>query len=125
MTDDLIFTTLGPLVASRCYPIVFPQKPLPVWPAIRFTRVGGTIYPDACGAGDDSTDDQRFQVDIVATTLDELTDTVTGLVPLARAAMALLTVPTVLQAPPAFEYDPETKTYRAVMDFICYGSSPP
>ena len=41
-----------------------PGKP-PVWPAIRYTPVGGTITPDACGGGTAFTDDQRVQVDCI------------------------------------------------------------
>jgi hypothetical protein len=102
------------------YPDVFPQPPAaPVWPALRYTLAGGTIYPDLAGAGDDDGDDVRVQIDAVAETSLARRE----LWAAVREAMQGLDPPAVLQGPPVFSYDSETKTWRAMGDFIVYGSS--
>lgn len=118
----MIFDALGPLVGDRCWPVMIPQEEglPPVWPAIRYTPVGGTIIPDACGGGTAYTDDQRVQIDCIAVTYKAAG----ALCELARAAMEALTVPTVADGPPIYEYDSETQTFRAIQDFTIYGSSP-
>lgn len=102
------------------YPDVFPEAPaMPVWPALRYTLAGGTIYPDLAGSGDEDGDDVRVQIDAVAATSlarRELWNAV-------RDAMKGLDPPAVLQAPAVFSYDSETKTWRAMGDFILYSSS--
>ncbi len=121
--DAIIFAALGPLVEDRCWPVMIPQekgKP-PVWPAIRYTPVGGTITPDACGGGTAATDDQRVQVDCI---VEGDYKACGALCELARAAMEALAVPTVADGPPLYEYDAETQTFRAIQDFTIYGSSP-
>lgn len=120
--DAIIFAALGPLVSSRCYPVMIPQEEgtPPVWPAIRYTPAGGTIIADACGGGTAVTDDQRVQIDCIAETYKAAG----ALCELARAAMEALAVPTVADGPPLYEYDAETKTFRAIQDFTIYGSSP-
>lgn len=121
--DAIIFTALAPLVGgTRCYPVMIPQEEgtPPVWPAIRYTPVGGTITPDACGGGTAVTDDQRVQIDCIAKTYKAAG----ALCELARAAMEALAVPTVADGPPLYEYDAETQTFRAIQDFTIYGSSP-
>lgn len=119
-----LFDALGPLVSNgsvhRCYPDVFPQPPaVPVWPAIRYSVISGEVFPDICGSGADQTDDVLVQIDAVAptgTARDALRLSI-------RNAMSTFQPPATLQGVPREEYDAETKTYRASMDYVIYGSS--
>lgn len=102
------------------YPDTFPQPPaVPVWPAVRYTISGGTVYGDLCGDGDEETDDVRIQIDAVA----ETSSARRALWDAVRAAMKGFPTPAVLQGSPVFSYDAETKTYRAMADYIVHGSS--
>jgi hypothetical protein len=102
------------------YQDVFPQpQAKPTWPALRFTIIGGAIYHDLEGAGDEETDDVRVQIDVVAETTAARREIWNAV----RAAMKAYPQPAVLQGSPAFSYDGETKTYRAMGDFIIHGSS--
>lgn len=117
--SEALHTLLAPLVGGRCYPVMFPLQPLPEWPAIRYTPVGGTTYADACGAGDGTADDVRVQIDAVAATY-------AGAVQLAaqvRSALMAFVPPAVADGPAVFQYDAETRTHRAVQDFTFYPSS--
>lgn len=120
--DAIIFAALGPLVSSRCYPVMIPQEEgtPPVWPAIRYTPAGGGIELDACGSGSAETDDQRVQIDCIAETYKAAG----ALCELARAAMQGLPVPCAADGAATYEFDDETKTFRAIQDFTIYGSSP-
>lgn len=101
------------------YPDAFPQEPKsPVWPAVRYTIIGGTIDEDLCGAGDEETDDIRVQIDVVATDSSERSRIMRAV----RTAMTLVSC-AVLQAPPVNSRDEETKTFRAMADWMIYGSS--
>lgn len=113
-----IYTALQSSVSGRCYPDTFmqPDGNLPVWPAIRYSIVGGEIATDICGTGDGTLDTQRVQIDVVGTT-HASRETITGLV---RAAMMNMATPTTLQSPPRNEYDGETKTFRAIMDYYVH-----
>jgi hypothetical protein len=113
-------TALAPLVAGRCWPVVFPQSPLPTWPAIRYTPVGGTVHPDVCGSGDGAEDDVRVQIDCVAETFAAAVSLNTAI----RAAMMAFTPKAVADGPPLYEFDPELKVHRAIQDFTLYPSSP-
>lgn len=116
---EALYTALAPLVAGRVYPVMFPQEPLPTWPAIRYTPVGGAVYPDACGSGDGAEDDVRVQIDSVAPTFDGAR----LLNQQVRAALMTFTPPAVADGPPIFDFDPETRTHRAIQDFTLYPSS--
>jgi hypothetical protein len=117
----VLFTALGPLVASRCYPSEFPQTGgnLPTWPAIRYTVTTLDASPSLCGTGDEDGDTTGVQLDLVAATY---------------AAMQTLRaqVITALQAtdPPATRtggletWDAETKTHRAVLFYSFHASTP-
>lgn len=101
------------------YPDAFPQAPKsPVWPAVRYTIVGGSLDEDLCGAGDEETDDVRVQVDVVAVDSSERSRIMRAV----RAAMKLVPY-SVLQAPPVNSRDEETKTFRAMADWMIHGSS--
>ena len=117
--SEALHAALAPLVGGRCFPVVFPLQPLPTWPAIRYTPVGGTVYPDACGGGDGVEDDVRVQIDSVATTYEGARQ----LAQQVRATLMLFTPPAVADGPPFFQYDAETKTMRAIQDFTLYPSS--
>lgn len=116
---EALHAALAPLVAGRVYPVMFPQEPLPTWPAIRYTPVGGTVYPDACGSGDGAEDDVRVQIDSVAPTFDAAR----LLNQQVRAALGAFTPPAVADGPPLFDFDAETRTFRAIQDFTLYPSS--
>lgn len=102
------------------YPTVFPQIATPVWPAVRYTFVSVVPNSDICGDGDDNTSDQRVQFDLVASTYD-------GMRSLRLDVMAVFA----MFYPPAQleltqdEYDSETKTHRATLDYVFHGSSDP
>lgn len=118
--ESIIFAKLKGLVSNRCFPDSFPQEPeKPVWPAIRYTQVGGDIEEDVCGSGDAETDSSLFQIDIVthtATSRATLKEQV-------RAAMKTLEIPNALTQAPIHTFDVETKTYRCIMLYTVYGSS--
>lgn len=114
-----IFNTLQALVSGRCYPDTFaqPSGNLPDWPAIRYTLIGGDTHPDICGTGDGSADTPLVQIDIVTATHAER-ETLRSQV---RAAMAaLVNPPCTLQGAPRNEYESDTKTYRASLDFLVH-----
>jgi hypothetical protein len=118
--SEALHAALSALVAGRVWPVMFPQSPLPTWPAIRYTPVGGTVYPDACGGGDGTLDDVRVQIDSAA-------ETFVGARTLnqqVRAAMMAFTPPAVPEGPPIFDFDPELRVHRAIQDFVLYPSSP-
>jgi hypothetical protein len=117
---SVIVDLLGPLVAGRVYASVFPQEDTaPTWPAIRFTVVADTPFPDQCGSEDTDSDDTRVQIDIVADGYDE----VLALKAAAIAALATST-PAALREPGGFEtYDADTRTHRAVLDYTFQPSS--
>lgn len=118
--DTELFAGLRTLVSDRVFPNTFeqPDGELPEWPAIRYTIVTANPEEDLCGDGDDSTADIRVQLDVVH-------DTYTSMKNLrlqVMAAMALMVTPARCQL--WFEtYDDETKTHRAVLDYIFSGSS--
>lgn len=118
--ESIIFDALKGLVSNRVYPDTFPQPPAtPVWPAIRYSMIGGQVFEDVCGTGFAETDSPEFQIDIVAATATARA-TIRDQV---RTAMMGLSVPATLTLPPIHEYDAETKTYRAIMRYTLHGSS--
>lgn len=119
--SEALQAALSPLVAGRVWPVMFPQEPdePPVWPAIRYTPVGGTVHPDACGGGDGGTDDVRVQIDAVATTYLGARD----LMQQVRTALMTFDPPAVSDGPAMFDYDPDLRVHRAVQDFTLYPSS--
>jgi len=117
--SEALYAALAPLVAGRCFPVMFPQEPLPTWPAIRYTPVGGTAWADACGSGDGTLDDARVQIDSVAHSYDGARQ----LAQLVRAALTSFNPPAVTESPALFDFDAETRTFRASQDFTFYPSS--
>jgi hypothetical protein len=116
--EDSLFSALKSLVGNRVAPVVFPQPPArPTWPAIRYT-IDTTPVVDICGDGDDSTADVRVQLDVVATEHAA----VRSLRLQVLAAMDAFTPPAILQFSTG-EYDPETKTYREILQYLVHGSS--
>lgn len=113
-----IYTALQGLVSGRCYPDTFmqPDGNLPLWPSIRYSIIGGETHADICGTGDGSTDTTRVQIDIVAATHSSRESILNSV----RAAMENLATPTTLQSTPRGEYENETKTYRAILDYYVH-----
>ena len=118
--SEALHSLLAPLVANRCWPVMFPQKPLPTWPAIRYTPIGGTVTPDACGGGDGTLDDPTVQIDAVAETYIAARNLNIQI----RDLLMDFTPPAVPNGPPVFDFDPELRVFRAVQDFTFYPSSP-
>lgn len=122
MISAVVFTALGPLVSNRVYPNTFPQpdnNQPPVWPSIRYTVISRDPIQDICGTDYGDTDDTRVQVDVVAKTYgamitlrDQVSVAMDGLSPPVRRQNEFET------------YDVETKTHRAVMEFLFTPSSP-
>ncbi len=108
-------TDLVALVSTRVYPSTFKQKDggLPQWPAIRYSIIDSENSPTVCGTDDESTDDTRIQVDIVADTLREVNE----ILPFVIASMQVTD-------PPCYRdglrktFDEETRTHRAIVDFV-------
>lgn len=117
--SEALHALLAPLVGGRVYPVMFPQEPLPTWPAIRYTPVGGSTNPDACGSGDGTLDDVSVQIDVVAATYTAARD----LQQQVRAALQTFTPPAVADGAPLFDFDAETRTHRAIQTFTLYPSS--
>lgn len=116
--EDL-FVALGPLFDGRLFPIEFPQSPyIPIWPAARYTIVSAVPSASVCGDSGDVAD-YLVQIDVVAATYDE------GVAKAAavRAAMATFEPVAVMQT---FieQSDPETATWRTVLDYSIGYSSP-
>jgi hypothetical protein len=117
-----LFAELRSLTSGRVYPNVFPQ-PLSgtyVWPAIRYSLVSSVPIEDLCGDGDDQTAEVRVQIDVVATTYS------------AMRALRLQVLGKMVSFPtPARldlsmdDYDDETKTHRAILQYMISGSSDP
>jgi len=117
--SEALHAALSTLVAGRVYPVMFPQEPLPTWPAIRYTPVGGSTNPDVCGSGDGTLDDVQVQIDCVADTYLAART----LQQQVRTALMAFTPPAVADGAPLFDYDAETRTHRAIQTFTLYPSS--
>jgi hypothetical protein len=111
-----LYSVLSVLVSNRVYPDEFPQNV--VWPAIRYLFISVVPGVTICGSGNDPESDFRIQLDIVAKTgseRDALRISIQG-------AMRAFENPAVLEFW-SKEYDAETKTYRAQMDYMVEPSS--
>lgn len=117
--SEAMHTALSALVAGRVWPVMFPQSPLPTWPAIRYTPIGGDTNPDACGSGDGTLDDVQVQIDAVAETYAAAR----LLNQQIRAVMMDFTPPAVADGAALFDFDPELRVHRAVQTFTLYPSS--
>ena len=119
--ETSLFSALKNLVGNRVAPVIFPQAPaVPTWPAIRYAFIDSVPIVDICGDDDDTTAEQRVQLDIVATTFAA----VRALRLEVMAAMRSFDPPATLQLSSS-EYDAETKTYREILDYLLNGSSEP
>ncbi len=121
MLEGLLFTTLGPLVNNRCYPLTFiqPDGELPRWPAIRYTVLTSSDTNDICGSTTVDTDDSSVQLDLVALThgaVITLRDQVI-------AAMLGFSLPATRQPSGGQEFDEQTKTYRVTLEYFISPSS--
>jgi hypothetical protein len=108
------------LVGDRVYPTTFVQKDggLPRWPAMRYQVIDAVNAATICGTDDQSTDDTRVQVDIVADTMRECYD----IVPLVIASMQS-TVPPSSRDMVRDTFDEQTRTHRVIVDFVFNASS--
>ena len=110
-----VFAAPTSLVGGRVYPVMFPQEPLPTWPAIRYTPAGGTTHSTSCGTS--AEDDCTLQIDCVALNFDDAL----ALAASARTALEGIATLTVLaDAPPLAEFDAETRTWRSLQRFTVY-----
>lgn len=117
----IIKTALGPLVGDRVYANTFPQQNIaPTWPSIRFTVVGGEVFPDLCGSEVSETDDVRVQLDVVALEYDQMRTLVQQVI----SAMGMITDPPARRSLPTTEtFDAGTKTHRAIIEYSFHPSS--
>jgi hypothetical protein len=113
-----LFAKLAPLVGNRCYPLTFPESVSPIWPAIRYTVVDVTPIEDLEGDGTDDESDARVQIDAVTTSY-------VACMTLRANVMAAMKsfVPPARLDQTTEEYDVETKTHRAMLQYVVYGSS--
>lgn len=120
MLEGILFTTLGPLVNNRCYPLTFiqPDGQLPIWPAIRYTLLNGSDANDLCGSATVDTDDASVQIDLVARTHGA----VVTLRDQVIAAMMTFALPATRQSN-GQEFDEQTKTYRVTLEYLISPSS--
>lgn len=121
MIESVVASACKGLFDDRFYPNTFNQKDggLPRWPAGRYTVIDSVASPTVCGTDDESTDDTRVQIDVVASTLAECKDLVTSVI----AALAMSDPPCVRDSGPNYLFDKETRTHRAVIDFVFHPSS--
>lgn len=120
MIDAVVRAACKSIFSGRFYPDTFLQKDggLPQWPAGRYTIISADNTETVCGTDDQSTDDTRVQIDVVANTYDERETKTSAVI----AAMMNL-------EPPASRvglfktFDEETRTYRTVLDYLFQPSS--
>jgi tRNA threonylcarbamoyladenosine modification (KEOPS) complex Pcc1 subunit len=114
----MLYATLGPLVAGRCYPLEFPQAANgPIWPAIRYSVVEETPEASVCGTNTGVDDQVRVQLDIVARDYSAMRTLKTAVL----QALTSVSPPHTRDA--GFEmFDAETKTHRAVL-FVTFQPS--
>lgn len=119
--EQTVFAALRSLVGDRCYPNTFAQPTgLPDWPAVRYTSSDDPVN-SLCGSDNDNTDDVNVQIDVVAETFD-------GMKSLKRQVIAALlsTNPPCSRQPGGFEtFDTETRTHRAVLQYLFQQSTAP
>lgn len=114
-----LFDALRGLFADRVYPGTFPQPPKrPVWPACRYALVGGRAYVDQCGQDGGDTDDDSYQIDVVALSFDEMR----VLVRQVRLALQAVDPPCVVDGT-RYLFEAETETHRTIIDCTFYPSS--
>lgn len=129
---DVIFARLASLVGNRCYPVIFPQELIgppgtqitgnpnrPTWPAIKYQEISAFNPPDVKGTGDEETDDSEYQIDVVA----EHRGTMRALVSQVIAALQD-TDPPCTRGFKSEEFDSETKTYRGILRYTFFSSTP-
>lgn len=119
----VIFTALRTLVADRVYPSTFSQNkgPLtPVWPAIRYTVTTTDTAGALCGTDIEAADDIQIQLDVVAESWTEMRSLKASII------IALQTTDPPCQRLSSFEeFDGETRTHRASLDYLFQQSSVP
>jgi len=116
-----LFTALGPLVSNRVYPETFiqPSGALPVWPSIRYDFVSTIPMRTLCKDSGDDAPDTRVQIDVVDKTFMQARA-------LRRQVMTVMEsfVPPAVMENDFHEYDTATKTFRVLLDYVIYKSSP-
>lgn len=116
----VIKDAIGDLVGGRVYANTFPQESAsPTWPAVRFTVITETNFPDQCGSDDTATDDVSVQIDVVAQTYDAMRTLKANVI----TRMATATTPAVRQPGGGEEFDAPTKTHRAILEYLFQPSS--
>lgn len=116
---QVVYTALRGLVSDRCWPNRFAQPDAaPVWPAIRYVVVDAAAEAGLCGTDSEDTDDVRVQIDLVASTY-ALMRTLK-----AQAIAALAATDPPCSRVSSFEtYDAETRTHRAMLEYVFQQSS--
>ena len=121
MIASVVNSACKSIFANRFYPTTFVQKDggMPRWPAGRYTIIDAVPSPTVCGTDDETTDDVRVQIDVVADTLAECMSLTADVID----ALSATEPPCVRDSGPRYLFDEPTRTHRAVMDFIFYPSS--
>lgn len=114
---EQLYAALAPLVDDRVYPLEFPQA-LPTWPAIRYSVISMIPGSSVCGDAEDEASDWRVQIDVAAADYDGVLATATTV---RDALMAF--DPTAILEGWGEESDPETGTYRVLLDYTFHPSS--
>lgn len=116
MIDTVVRATLKSIFSDRVYPDTFLQRngSLGQLPACRYTRISGDNSATVCGTDDESTDDTRVQIDIVAGNYAERESLVAQVI----TAMQTTDPPCYREGGVRREFDEPTRNYRASIDFI-------
>lgn len=114
-----LYQSLRGYFSDRVYPLTFPQPVSDAtWPSLRYSIISVDPGTDLCGDGGGVTSDTRVQFDIVAKTFAQMRT-------LRLQVLSELEdfVPPAIYSGEFEEYDADTKTYRASLDYVFYPSS--
>lgn len=121
MIESVVASACKGIFDNRFYPNTFRQKDsgFPAWPAGRYTVIDSVASATVCGTDDETTDDARVQIDVVALTLAECKAKATAVI----AALQDTDPPCTRDSGPNYTFDEETRTHRAILDFVFYPST--
>lgn len=106
--EQVLFTTLGPLVANRLHPVVVPQDV--AMPCIRYTTVSAVPDTSLCGAS--GLVRSQVQLDIIARAYSEC------LTLREQVVTAMQSFPLENFLALEFEaYEPEVRAFRRILQF--------
>lgn len=120
MVSAVVFTALRSLVSDRVYPGTFlqPDGSFPTWPAIRYATLDAEPDTTICGNDLGETDNENVQIDVAAKSFGAMI----ALRDQVFAALQNVDPPAVRERW-FWLSDPETKTFRAVLEYSFHPSS--